>query len=208
MSPHAARLDEAIEAIWTMIGWAGGYVPVWRRGDQAVTWHDTRLSAHIIAAMVQGADERRSEQIAFGLPHSRPFNGGCHQATVLWCFISGSDQLRRARAFRPLPSLVLQEGSGSRRLLLWSLRETADYYAAESANRKIAYALHAVQKHSDPDALRIPAPGTCLREGRVKPTPVVVARLTTADYTARAVTEGLREPPPKDAWRETAARRT
>ncbi len=96
--------------------------------------------------------------------------------------------------------MALQEGSSSRRLLLWALEESVDFFSIEEANRRIAYHLRAVQKHGDPDALRVPAPGTFLRVGRSRPVPVVVSRLEPDFYTVAGVAGRLKEPPPKDAW--------
>jgi hypothetical protein len=137
-------------------------------------------------------------EVLIGMPQARPCNGGVSNGTVLWCRVEGKEQLARARQFRPLPSLVLAEGSSSRRWLLWSLRETAGYTELVSANRKIAYALKATQKFGDPDLAWLPAPGT--RLGKTASIPVRVARLTAEDWTVRDVTGRLKEPPPKDAW--------
>jgi hypothetical protein len=208
---HAAHGPEALRALEFMAGWSGGWMPVYRYRDGVrgarMLWHETGRpgSGDALARFVARADERYSDEILIGLPQARRWNGGIGAATVLWARIEGKDQEARARRFRPLPSLVLQEGASSRRWLVWALRERAGYFEVEAANRKIAYALRAVQKYGDPDAFLVPAPGSCLRVDRGRPVPIVCGRLSDADYTVAGVVGRLKEPPAKDAWM-TAAR--
>lgn len=123
-------------------------------------------------------------------------------APVLWCWVEGSDQVWRAGRFRPMPSVVLRMGKGSRRLLLWGLQESVGFQQVAPANRRIAYALHASQKYAEPEMLRVPLPGSFLREGRKKPVPVLMTRLEVESFTREQVVGRLRDPPPKDRWRE------
>lgn len=205
--PHA----DALQALAFITGWGGGWRPVYRyragqrgAGDQGsrMWWlrSDAPRAGGELARLVRSADERYSDEIEIGLPQFRRWNGGVAGATVLWCRITGDDQLKRARRLRPLPSLVVQEGSSSRRWLIWALEEFVRYSALEAANRRLAYALRATQKHGDPDAFLVPAPGTCLRRDRSRPVPVICGRLTTDSYSLGAVVGRLKEPPAKDAW--------
>jgi hypothetical protein len=199
---------DAIVALDFMTGWAGGWRPVYRYRDDRgagpggarVWWTRAGRSGVWLADAVRHADERYSDEVELGLPEFRRWNGGVGGATVLWAYVTGADQLRRARAFRPLPTLVVQEGSSSRRWLIWWLEEFVRYGALGEANRKLAYALGAVQKHGDPDAFRVPAPGSCLRRGRRKPVPVVCGRLSLESFRVGQVVGRLKEPPAKDAW--------
>jgi hypothetical protein len=202
---HAAHGPEALRALEHTIGWRGGWVPVYRyRGERPTArmlWHHAGMpgSAVGLERAVRLSDEH-SDEILIGLPQARRWNEGVAGATVLWARIEGSDQLKRARSFRPLPSIVVQEGASSRRWLIWALSEWADYRDLQDANRRVAYNLGAVQKYGDPDGFLVPAPGTCLRVGRSRPVPVVCGRLSPATYTLKQVAGRLKEPPAKDAW--------
>jgi hypothetical protein len=113
----------------------------------------------------------------------------------------GDKQLTAARAFRPLPGLVLAEGSTARRWLFWPLDNPVPWADLKAANRRIAYALRSTQKHGDPDAAWFPAPGTCLRAGRARPVPVRVSRLEPVSYRVDAVAGALKEPPAIEWWK-------
>jgi hypothetical protein len=196
------------QLLW-VTSWWGGFMPVrlgsWGEGE--VCWRQCPRRGLAswrsdIAGLVRSLDEEHDDEILLGLPQSRVNAGGVGQVSVLWARIEGSAQQQWARKFRPLPSMALQEGSSSRRLLIWALEETVPWVDALALNRKLAYKFSAVQKWSDPDALVIPAPGTCLREGRTRPVPVRVSRLTDATFR-REVFErhrGLKEPPDAQAW--------
>lgn len=206
MSPHAARMAEALIALDLLIGWRDPWVPMEfrREGRTAAFWH--RAGApHTLVNLVRESDELYSDEIVLRLPEPRRFNGGPVGATILWARIEGTDQLDRARRFRPLPTMVLQEGASSRRLLIWALSRWLDYFQTEQANKRIAYRLRATQKWGVPEKLEIPAPGTCLRAGRSRPVPVVVGRLEPRVYTPRQVVGRLKDPPPQRMPWETAA---
>lgn len=123
-------------------------------------------------------------------------------STVLWAWVEGTEQVKRAMSFRPMPSMVLRMGTGSRRLLLWSLEEAVGFPRIAPANRRLAYALGATQKFIEPEALRVPLPGSVLLEGRKRPVPVLVTRMVVESFTAGQVVGRLREPPNPNAWRE------
>lgn len=202
-SVQAAQFDQALHALELMLGFSGGYMPMWleRPGRRRRYFHAVGVpgAGRLLVDLVRTADERHSDEILLGLPESQPWHGPT-RGTVLWCRVEGKDQLARARRFRPLPSLVLAEGSTTRRLLIWALRRAVPYHELEDANRKIAYALRATQKHGVPENLRIPAPGTCLRVGKSRPVPVVVSRLTTASYLAPQIVGRLKQPPEIKWW--------
>jgi hypothetical protein len=107
-----------------------------------------------------------------------------------------------------LPGIVLQEGSSSRRLLLWPLEVVVPWTVSYAANRRLAYKFGATQKWADADLLRIPAPGSCLREGRDRPSPIRVARLTTVSFRPEqfAASRWLKDPPEPFDWTKAAAR--
>jgi hypothetical protein len=149
-------------------------------------------------------DLQESAEVAVGLP---AVNGCVLASTVLWASVRGSEQVERVRTFRRKPSIVLKLGCGSERLLLWLLGEPVDVGLVESANRKLAYALRAVQKGGRAEELRVPLPGTFLRLGRARPAPITVTRLDLgAVFTHHVLVGGLKDPPPPDLWRERQKR--
>lgn len=199
----------ALEHLLAVTAWWGGQLPVrlgsapadetfWRQCPRAgvARWRSD------LAGLVRRLDEEHDDEILLGLPHTRIGAGGVGKVSVLWVRIEGSAQQRWAAKFRPLPTMALQEGSSSRRILLWALEETVPWADAFALNRRLAYKFGAVQKYGDPDALVFGAPGTCLREGRSRPVPVRVSRLTDAVYSPELFRRhrGLKEPPDAQAW--------
>lgn len=212
MSPHAAVYQEALQAYLFMGAWWGGAVPVklgsWAPSTEAGSETIWRHGPHSdLAGIVRDLDASCDDEVLLGVPESRPWAGGVSSGSMLWAVVDGPDQLQRARQFKPHPSLVLQAGAASRRWLFWALEEPVSYFALQAHNRKLAYALRAVQKHGDADSAWFPAPGTCLRRGRARPVPVRVARLTTDVFPADSIVGRLKEPPPKDAWMDAAGMR-
>jgi hypothetical protein len=199
VSPHAVTFPEALEALNVILGTAPGWMPVYRTREGHVRAFWRPSGAPGLSSLVRGLDEAYSDQVEFGLPQARRWDGGVGVCSVLWARVNGPDQLRRAHAFKPRPTMVIAEGRSSR-LLLWWLERAVSYFEVVDANRKVAYALRAVQKWGDPDLLRVPAPGTCIREGRSRPLPVRVTRLVTSSFQPVEIVGRLKEPPPKDAW--------
>jgi hypothetical protein len=105
--------------------------------------------------------------------------------------------------------MVLRMGKSCRRLLLWGLEENVAHASVMAANKRIAYALRAPQKWSEPEKLRIPLPATFLRVGRKRPAPVLVTRMGEEMFTRVAVAGRLSDPPPPymDRLREGRIRR-
>jgi hypothetical protein len=203
----AVRMDVALQALNLYLSVGGAWMPIVRRREgerDRLAWRPAGRPG--LEHLVRAWDERPDREILIGLPQARRWNQGVGQVGVLVARVEGTEQLARARRFRPLPSLVLAEGSSSRRWLLWALERPVGYFDAVERNRKIAYALRATQKWKDPDRVWLPAPGTCLRVDRARPVPVVCARLSTDTFAADAITARLKEPPALDAWRDAAAR--
>jgi hypothetical protein len=201
---HAAPFDEALSAYMLMTAWWGGWVPVslgsWRHGEYA--WRQGPVGD--LPGLVRDLENRHDDDVLLGLPMTRPNAGGVAKTSVLWAVVEGKEQLAWARKFKPLPSLVLQVGGGSRRIMFWWLEQTVVWADAVRLNRKLAYKFGAVQKFGDPDLLWVNAPGTSAREGRARPAPVRVARLSTASYGVKVFEahRGLKEPPALDWTRE------
>jgi hypothetical protein len=190
IDPHLA-----LEALVWMVGWNGGYVPVYLDGAPApAAWWPVPARAQRTARRLIALDRLDSRQVELGLPVRRVGMVGPATATIVWARVAGKDQLERARARHPLPSLVIQEGDSTRRLLIWSLEAPLEHARVQRANRRLAYHFHARQLDGDPDHLRIPAPGTFLRGAR--PTLVSASRLSTTSFpTAGWIAGHLRDPP-------------
>lgn len=193
----------AIEPLVWMIGWGAGKIRVPVYLDAALapsTWLDGTPAAVAgeLARRAERWDFERSAQVEIGMPARR--GGAC---SVLWCWLNTPDSAARAARWRTrLPSLVLRMGGSSRRLAFWAMEEMVAGVSVEAANRRLAYALRAPQKWALPDSLRIPVPGTFLRVGRVRPSPVLVSRLVDDVYGRAQLVGRLKDPPPKDAWKE------
>ena len=179
--------------------WGGGVAPVYRDGgEMPAAWVDCARPSEAAEDLLRRvARARGSAQLELGLPERERRVGGPGSCTVLWCWVESKDQARRAgKRFKPLPTLVLKMGKSCRRLLIWGLEEQVPYVSVVAANKRIAYALHAPQKWSEPERLRIPLPGTFLRAGRVRPSPVLVTRVGEETFTRAQVSGRLRDPPP------------
>jgi hypothetical protein len=204
-----AQFDEALQWLLASSTWWGGQLRV-RLGswpeDRFVCqrWRDGAFRGDLARA-VRFYDEEFDDEILIGLPWDRKDSGGVSRTSVLWARVEGAEQLGWAKRFRPLPSMILQEGSSSRRWLLWFLEQPVDYVTALKLNRRLAYKFSAVQKWADPDVLWLPAPGTCLRADRARPVPVRVSRMTLDTYWPNDVAGALRDPP-EPVWMDAARR--
>lgn len=189
-----ARFDEALQFLLVSTTWWGGRLRL-RLGSWPLSDTIWRSWPDDLAGMVRWLDERHDDDVLIGLPWEHARSGGVSRVSVLWARVEGEEQLRWAKAFRPLPTMILQEGSTTRRWLLWALEEPVGYFDAVDFNRRLAYRFRGVQKWSDPDLLWLPAPGTCLRSDRARPVPIRVSRVTTATFRAGDVAGALKQPP-------------
>lgn len=196
MSAGVASPSEVIAYLCFCIGWDGGWLPAYVAGSQRPhTYLDARRAYAELPRRAAQWDRLDSAQVEIGLPESRRNNGGAAAASVLWAWLEARDSARWAARFKPLPSLVLRIGRSCRRLCIWPLNESVPWVLVESANKRLAYALHAPQKYAQPERLRIPLPGTFIREGRKVPAPVLTTRLELATFERAQVVDRLREPP-------------
>jgi hypothetical protein len=202
---HAAPAAEALQALQLFTGHAGGWTPVHRERPQTRTrtvWRPANAPG--LPALILDLADRYEDEITLGLPQSRRWAGGTGHATILWTRVENGGQLEKAKELRPLPTLILREGVSLKRLLIWALEERLPWTEVVAANKRIAYRLGTRQADADPDQLRIPCPGTRLRAGRVKPVPVVCARLETTSYSCREVTGFLPDPPVVNWWEKAS----
>jgi hypothetical protein len=108
--------DEALAALDLFLGWHHHQFPVFHDGArQPSRWHIAGRTDRLERSLHDGAG------IAIGLPLGRREAGGPTGATIVWARIAGASQYSRALKFKPLPTMVLQEGRSTRRLLIWAL---------------------------------------------------------------------------------------
>lgn len=202
----AVRPAAAIVEIAWLLGYAGaGELPLYLDGkpnpERLLPCSRLAESALRLARLAERFDRDDSAEVAIGLPVT---GGYVYDCTILHAWVKGGQQLRLAAQFTPAPSVVLKMGAdGSERLLMWALKRPVSESKAALYNARLSYVLKAPRTRSAPEKLRVPMPGTFLRIGRARPAPVLVTRLSAeTGHDVEKVAGGLREPPPKDAWRE------
>lgn len=190
--------SEAFSALNLLLGWESPWIPVYGHADArtADLWH--QASQRNASAVLHALCDRR-EGACVGPGQRTTQDGGPTSLTILWARVQGSEQEKRAHRFRPLPTLVLREGSSTRRLLIWALTAPLRYEDCYAANRRIAYRLGAKQKDGRPEFLRIPAPGQPAGRGTVD-----VTRLEGVAYVPGDVVGRLKDPP-EPKWERRAA---
>lgn len=196
-----------LEALWLMLA-APGYVNrvAWapEPGDDPGFHYDFAFEqrAEWVRAAMLGTDV--DVRLSAALRVRRGF-GTCSLSRVLWARVEGKKDAAALRRFRPSPTLVLREGSTSRLVALWELREPLRYAWVLRANKRIAHALFAPKKWTDLE-FDFAAPGSCLRAGRTRPVPVHIESFDPAAmYRPRNIVGRLKEAPDPNAWREAVA---
>lgn len=210
MSPPRVAVTpaQAIAHLTFLLGYEkAGELPVYTDGkpnpEHRLPCDEILRSGERLARIAAKLDLEDSAEVAIGLPRVHEL---VYSSTVLWAWVNGKEQVARASKFKPMPSVVLKIGSaGSERLMIWVLNKPVSDTQCFELNERISYALHAPRTRSKPDALRVPLPGTFMRVGRKLAAPVLLTRLHVEcglDYRKFA---GLKEPPPKDAWKNRKA---
>jgi hypothetical protein len=151
-------VSEVLQALDLYCGYGGGY---WELDSR--TWAPANQG--VLPARAQAMKVKH-----LGLPGEERKRGSVKRASVLWAWVDTEPQLERARAFEPLPTIVLKEGRVC--LLLWALENPLPRYEIQEVNTRLAHRLKARRRLLEPNALRIPVPGP-----RVQCT-----RLTTDSY--------------------------
>lgn len=197
--------DEALQWLLISSTWWGGHLRV-RLGSQPPhqvcyrRWRDPGQFGDL-PGLVRQLENDHDDEILLGLPVLQRGHQHADVVSMLWARIEGNKQLAYAKAHRPLPSMILREGTSTRRWLLWCLEEKVQWARAAQLNRRLAYRFRAVQRHADPDTLWLPAPGTCARDGRARPVAIRVPRFTLDTYFAGEVAGHLQDPP-EPTWME------
>jgi hypothetical protein len=152
---------------------------------------------------VMSQSEDRDVLLSVGLRPRRGF-GSCDSARCLWLRTESKKEAQMLARFRPKPTIIVREGSTSRMIALWQMRNPLTYEWLVRANKRIAHKTFSAKKWAAPE-FAFPAPGSCLRAGRARPVPVRVEEFNPdAVYTPREVVGRLKEAPDPAAWREAA----
>jgi hypothetical protein len=210
-----SRYTEELNMLWVMTGGP--------RGFRAIRWHDPEHGRQLHWVDIEdrvrwmGLVDYLSRDMAVELDVSvaarpeRTFGVAPGSAECLWVETTGSKQLHRLEDFMPRPTLVLEHGDTTRRVAFWALYKTLPYSWLITANKRLAHAIGATKKHAGPEFMFHP-PGSCLRDGRAKPSLIRVAECNDVMYLpaevvgkARPDGRALPEAPATDAWRRAAA---
>lgn len=123
---------------------------------------------------------------------------------VLWVDCDDEPAIAALERFEPAPSMVIRSGGGGRHAY-WSLWPPLSPAWLERANRRMAYALGGDARATD--CARILRPPGTFNFKTGSPVPVELERLNVEVYEARAIVEGLPDPPaPRRRERPPAAR--
>lgn len=125
--------------------------------------------------------------------------GSVERSWVLWVDCDGPEAVSALRAFEPLPSFVVRSGTAENVHAYWQLRGPLPAEWARLANQKLARALGADARATDPARILRP-PGT-LNHKHSPPQPVVCEALEVVSYSPAAVVGHL-----PDAGQETPGR--
>lgn len=202
---------EVVQALWLMVAMPGKHTRVaWSRAPGESLDRGLHIDVlckrgglKLFTDTVLMKAEDRDVAISVGLRCREGF-GSCDSARTLWARVEGKKEAEALMRFRPRPTIVLREGSTSRLVALWTLRNPLSYEWLVRANRRIAHKLFASKRWVEPE-FAFPVPGSCLRAGRSRPVPVRVEEFRWRVYTPKEVVRALKDAPDPDAWREKAA---
>lgn len=123
---------------------------------------------------------------------------------ALWVRTETGDSVKRLARFKPVPTIVLQEGTTKRMVAFWMLERGLSPENIERANRRLSYALNTKAGDCGP-SFRFHPPGVILREGRSRPVVVHVAEQTDELYPV-TITKRLKDRPKPDPskWSKVA----
>jgi hypothetical protein len=141
----------------------------------------------------------------FVVPRPRVGVQYASESSVLWARVEGKKQWDALKRFRPSPTLVLREGDTTRATALWALDRPLGLEWTRRGCERLAYRLRSARKWADPDGFCVVPPGACLRDGRKRPVPILVAYCSDGIFSPRQVVGGLKDAPALDSWREKRA---
>lgn len=201
---------EVVTGLWSMLAMPGQFVRVaWSAEPGEPVGRGFHMDYAVgelrdFSRVVLERAEDRDVVVSAGL-RSRRGMGSCAQSRVLWARCESRREAEALRRFRPVPSIVLREGSTCRLVALWQLPNPLNYEWVVRANRRIAHKLWGAKKWGTDLEFAFAVPGSCLRAGRARPVPVRVEAFGGGVYLPRDVVGKLKEAPDPSSWREKAA---
>jgi len=161
-------------------------------------FHSVSLLGRLVESIV--ALSARTDVYVGVLPRRRRGGGRAdviERAAVVWADCDTGESVRALRAFRPWPGMVVASSGGNRHAY-WFLTETASLEVVERTNRRIALALDADVRCSDP--ARILRPGGSVNRKRAVPEAVRLLYLAPAERVSVADLDRVlpAEPPPRE----------
>lgn len=195
-----------LERLFWLLGAPKGFHEIrwWPSEGGGVQRHDVRVDElERFVGLIEYLGETEQVELSMVPRPSRGW-GTVGKAHLLWCRSESLRQLEKLRRLKPRPTMVLREGQTVRHLAIWDLSVTLPYDYVVRGNRRLAHAIGAPKKYAEPEELFVPA-GTCLREGRRRPVPIVHAGGSSRVFHPDEVVGHLREAPDPDAWRKAAA---
>jgi hypothetical protein len=181
-----------------LFGWApdGALVEVRFRVPSGMgqRFHRVSLLGRLVESIV--ALSARTDVYVGVLPRRRRGGGRAdliEQAGVVWADCDTGESVRALRAFRPWPAMVVAS-SAQNRHAYWFLAEPASLDVIERTNSRMALALGADVRCSDP--ARILRPGGSVNRKRAVPEPVRLLYLEPAERVSVADLDRVLPPEP------------
>lgn len=118
-------------------------------------------------------------------------------SSIIWARTESGPAAAKLRAFRPLPDVVVREGSTVRYVAFWALLDGLVAYQVEDANKRLAKFLNNGSYATAAADFTFHLPGTIVRVGRRRghELPVELVRFEPAVHTLEAVVGRLPDPP-------------
>lgn len=129
-------------------------------------------------------------------------------SSLLWVRTTSGAAASKLRSFRPAPDVMIREGSDANYVAFWALSTPLDYEWLERANRRLAKHFNAGGYAQAAVDFTFFLPGTIIRHGRGRSTPVELVKWAVPErlHTAREVVGRLKDPPTDEEKREFAAK--
>lgn len=188
-----------LTTLWGLLGGPGFLeVRVDSLADSSRCW----LPADNRGGFVGLLSELAGRDVWAGVTPRRKRDSWPAEAHCLWAVTDSKAAVAALQAFRPVPTLILREGTSVRCVALWALLRPLGWDWVVRANKRIAHRLRTPKKYASPDFM-VRVPGSAVVAGRRSPLRVrTVWHQPEALYMAREVVGRLPEAPDADAWRK------
>lgn len=136
------------------------------------------------------------------VPYKRAGEELLAPSSIIWGRTESKAAADRLRGHKPLPDVVIREGSDARLIAFWALSEDLVAHQVEDANKKIAKLLNQGRYGTADAGFRFPLPGSVLRYGRGSQVPVTLEHWRPGAHTLEEVVGHLEAPLSDEAKRE------